>query len=78
MLLSLVTLLSFVLQLFTNSLLTHFPFSQFMDVFDPHHICNHSDDQGRYSFTVRFPSSLSPLPRSKLTLVVYYRRTSPP
>lgn len=23
---------------------------QFLDVFDPHHICNHSDTQGRYAF----------------------------
>ncbi len=23
---------------------------QFLDAFDPHHICNHSDDQGRYAF----------------------------
>jgi serine/tyrosine/threonine adenylyltransferase len=23
----------------------------FLDVFDPHHICNHSDEQGRYAFS---------------------------
>lgn len=24
----------------------------FMDVFDPYHICNHSDGEGRYSYQV--------------------------
>lgn len=30
-----------------------------MDVFDPLHICNHSDDGGRYAYKVRTLSHLS-------------------
>lgn len=26
-----------------------------MDVFDPHHICNHTDESGRYAYKVRLP-----------------------
>ena len=26
----------------------------FMDVFDPYHICNHSDSEGRYAYMVRY------------------------
>lgn len=31
------------------------PYS-FMDVYDNGHICNHTDDEGRYAFKVRFSS----------------------
>ena len=30
----------------------------FMDVYDPAHICNHSDDSGRYAFKVSSSQSL--------------------
>jgi Protein adenylyltransferase SelO len=30
------------------------PFA-FMDIFDPAHICNHSDQEGRYAYKVTFP-----------------------
>lgn len=26
----------------------------FMDIFDPMHICNHSDEEGRYAYKVTF------------------------
>lgn len=32
------------------------PYS-FMDVYDNAHICNHTDEEGRYAFKVRFLSS---------------------
>jgi uncharacterized protein YdiU (UPF0061 family) len=27
----------------------------FMDIFDPMHVCNHSDQEGRYAYKVTFP-----------------------
>ena len=30
----------------------------FMDVFDPAHICNHTDETGRYAYKVRTSSSI--------------------
>ncbi len=26
-----------------------------MDIFDPMHVCNHTDEQGRYAYNVTFP-----------------------
>lgn len=34
------------------------PFA-FMDIFDPAHVCNHSDHEGRYAYKVTFPQCYS-------------------
>ena len=26
-----------------------------MDIFDPMHVCNHTDEEGRYAYEVAFP-----------------------
>jgi serine/tyrosine/threonine adenylyltransferase len=41
----------------------------FMDVFDPAHICNHSDDGGRYSFKVR-SKSVQPISLTQASITV--------
>ena len=30
----------------------------FMDIFDPMHVCNHTDQEGRYAYKVNLPSLL--------------------
>lgn len=34
-----------------------------MDVFDPHHICNHTDESGRYAYKV-------PIPRTRIGVLL--------
>ena len=51
----------------TGACIDYGPYA-FMDVFDPHHVCNHSDDLGRYSYVSPFAISQSHRGGTVLTL----------